>query len=59
MIFHWLSSVARNCLRPYTAPLTILVIKRGLFYNFAKTLKGHHFMDIGTLWHGIQIFNYC
>ena len=37
-------SVARNCLRPETAPLTILFIKRGLLRNFAKTFKGRHFM---------------
>ena len=37
-------SVAKNCLRPETAPLTILAIKRGLLCNFTKTLKGHHFM---------------
>ena len=35
MIFQGLS-VARNCLRPETAPLTILAIKRGLLCNFAK-----------------------
>ena len=27
-------SVARNCLRPETAPLTVLAIKRGLMCNF-------------------------
>ena len=43
MIFHRLS-VARNLLRPVTAPLTILVIKRGLLCNFAKNFKGSHFM---------------
>ena len=43
MIFQGLS-VARNCLRPKTAPLTILAIKRGLLCNFAKTFKGRHFM---------------
>ena len=37
-------SVARNCLRPETAPLTILAIKRRLLCNFAETFKGHHFM---------------
>ena len=37
-------SVARNCLRPETAPLTILAIKRRLFCNFAKTLKSFYFM---------------
>ena len=42
MIFQGLS-VARNCLRPKTAPLTILAIKRGLLCNFAKTFKGRHF----------------
>ena len=43
MIFQGLS-VARNCLKSETAPLTILPIKRGLLCNFAKTSKGHHFM---------------
>ena len=37
-------SVARNCLRPETAPLTIVAIKRRLLRNFAKTFKGPHFM---------------
>ena len=44
MIFQGLS-VARNCLRPETAPLTILAIKRGLLCNFAKNFKGRHFME--------------
>ena len=35
MIFQGLS-VARNCLRPEIAPLTILAIKRGLLCNFEK-----------------------
>ena len=35
MIFQGLS-VVRNCLRPGTAPLTILAIKRGRLRNFAK-----------------------
>ena len=43
MIFQGLS-VARNCLRPDTASLTILDIKRGLLRNFAKTFNGPHFM---------------
>ena len=43
MIFQGLS-VARNCLRPEAAHLTILAIKRGLLYNFPKTFKGHSFM---------------
>ena len=43
MIFQGLS-VARNCLRPETAPLTILAIERGLLCNFAKKIKGRHFM---------------
>ena len=43
MIFQGFS-VARNCLRPETAPLTILAIKRGLLCNFAKNFKGRHFM---------------
>ena len=37
-------SVARNCLRLETASLTILAIKRGLMYNFAKTFMGLQFM---------------
>ena len=37
-------SVAKNCLRLKTAPLTTLTIKSGLLYNFTKTLKGHYFM---------------
>ena len=37
-------SVAKNCLRLETAPLTTLAIKSGLLYNFTKILKGHHFM---------------
>ena len=37
--------VARSFLRPETAPLTILAIKRGFLFNFAKTFKGRrHFM---------------
>ena len=36
--------VAKNCLRPEPAPLTILAIKRKLCCKFTKTLKGHHFM---------------
>ena len=43
MIFQGLS-VARNCLRPETAPLTVLAIKRGILCNFAKTFRGRHFM---------------
>ena len=43
MIFQGLS-IARNCLRPETAPLTILAIKRGLLCNFAKNFKGRYFM---------------
>ena len=43
MIFQGLS-VARNCLRPETAPLTVLAIKRGLFCSFGKTFRGRHFM---------------
>ena len=42
MIFQGLS-VARNCLRPEAAHLTILAIKRGLLYNSPKTFKGHSF----------------
>ena len=36
--------VARNCLKPETASLTILAIKRGLLCNFAKNLNVRHFM---------------
>ena len=36
-------SVDRNCLRPETAPLTILPIKRELLCSFAKTLNGPPF----------------
>ena len=43
MIFQGLS-VARNCLRPETASLTVLAIKRGILCNFAKTFRGRHFM---------------
>ena len=43
MIFQGLS-VPRNCLRPETAPLIMLAIKRGLLRNFAKNFKGRHFM---------------
>ena len=43
MIFQGLS-VAINCLRPETASLTVLVIKRGILCNFAKTFRGRHFM---------------
>ena len=55
MIFQGLS-VARNCLRPETAPLTILAIKRGLLCNFTKKFKGRHFM--GQSSNGFEIFNY-
>ena len=37
-------SVARNCLRPETAPLTILDIKRRLWCNFVKNFNEPHFM---------------
>ena len=37
-------SVVRNCVRPETASLTVLAIKRGLLCNFAKIFKGRHFM---------------
>ena len=43
MIFQGLS-VARNCLRPETASFTIMDIKRRLLCNFAKNIKGRHFM---------------
>ena len=39
MIFQGIS-VARN----YPVPSTILAIKRGLLSNFAKKIKGRHFM---------------
>ena len=35
---------ARNCLKPETASLTILAIKRGLLCNFAKNFNVRHFM---------------
>ena len=44
MIFQGLSA-ARNCLRPETATLTILAIKRGLFCNFAKKFMAHRGTD--------------
>ena len=31
-------SVARNCIRPETAPLIILAIKRGLLCNYEKKM---------------------
>ena len=37
-------SIARNCLRPETTRLTILDVKKGLLCNFAKNIKGRHFM---------------
>ena len=43
MIFQGLS-VARNCLRPKAALLTILTIKGRHLCNFTKAFKGHHFM---------------
>ena len=49
-------SVARNCLRPETVPLTILAIKKGLPCNFAKTFKNCPFY--GRKQHGYEIFNY-
>ena len=45
-------SVARNCLRPETGPLTVLGIKKGLLNNFTKTLKGRNF--IGQSATGLQ-----
>ena len=42
MIFQGLS-VARNCLRPETAPLTLLDIKRELLRNFPKKFNDCHF----------------
>ena len=38
--------IARNCLRPETAPLTILAIERGLLCNFAKNFKGQSSTDL-------------
>ena len=46
MIFQRLS-VAINCLRLETAPVTILAIKKGPLSNFAKNLEGRHFMGNG------------
>ena len=43
MIFQGLS-VARNCLRPETASLITLAIKRGLLYNYEKNVKGRYFV---------------
>ena len=43
MIFQGLS-VARNCLKPETVPLTVLAIKRGVLCNLAKAFRGRHFM---------------
>ena len=48
MIFQGLS-VTRNCLRPETAPLTILAIKTGLLCNFAKKFKGHHSSNVNEV----------
>ena len=48
MIFQELS-VARSCLRPETATLTILAIKRGLLCDFAKTFMGHSGTDFQLL----------
>ena len=57
MIFQGLS-VARNCLRPETAPLTILAIKRGHLCNFSKNFKGWHFVGhSGTDFHLLLILN--
>ena len=38
--------VVKNLLRPVTALLTVLAIKRGLFSNFTKNLMGCHFMRL-------------
>ena len=43
MIFQGLS-VARNCLRPETVPLTILDTKGELLPNLAKNFNDCHFM---------------
>ena len=37
-------SVARNCLRPETAPLTVVASKRGLLCYFAKTFRRRYFV---------------
>ena len=52
MIFQGLS-VARIYLRPETAPLTILAIKRGLLCNFTKNLRAAILWDIVA-----RIFSY-
>ena len=38
--------VGKNCLRPETAPLTLLVIEGGLSWDFEKTLKTTILWDI-------------
>ena len=38
--------VVKNFLRPETALLTILAIKRGLLSSFTKNLMGCHFMRL-------------
>ena len=43
MIFQGLL-VARNCLRPETASLIVLAVKRRLLCNFAENFKGRHFL---------------
>ena len=48
MIFQGFS-VARNCLRPETAPLTILAVYRGLLCNSAKHFMGHSDTDFQLL----------
>ena len=47
MIFQGLS-VARNCLRPETAPLSILAIQRELCVVSQKLLRADIFWDIVT-----------
>ena len=46
-------SVVKNCLRSENVPLITSAIKRGLFYNFTKTLKDRHFNG-----HVAGVFNY-
>ena len=52
-------SIGKNCLKPKTAPLTILAIKRGLLCNFSKTLKGCHFMNIVGRVRNFQLLLIC
>ena len=58
MIFLGLS-VARNCVRPETAPLTILAIKRGLLCNFAKHFQGCHSVGQSFKKYVKSFFKFC